>query len=1045
MRLKFKLILMFFLAFALQVSAQEKTVTGLVTEQGMPLPGVNISIQGVQSTAQTDIDGKYSIKASVGQTLVFTYLGMENATAVVGTSNVLDVAMTTSATQLEGVVVEVAYGRQRKKAIVGSIATVGREILETQQLTNVTAAIQGSVPGVNVISSGGQPGEAPTIRVRGIGSINASASPLIIVDGAAYNGNLNAISQDQIETMSVLKDASSTALYGSRGSNGVILITTRKGKRNSAPKVRLSTQTGIAQRAVDMYDMVGSEDFLKYSWEADKNRRMYVLTPGQSAAAAGAAASTSLIGRLGYNPYNVASPIDASGNLVEGASLLWETDWEKEIYRKTAIRTEHSLSFEGGSDNTSYFFSTNYLNQEGAVKTSDFERITTRLNLDSKIKDWLQVGVNTSIGISNQSFPDQSGNAFGSANQWIYNVSSIYPLYRRDAAGALALDDLGNPVYDYGATTGQSANGTRPLFSNENAVGALYNNSNKNRRTSTTINGYAKVNFTDYLSYRASLSYEQYQLANHNYTSNLYGAAASVGGRVSQDKSETTTLNHISSLNFEKSFGNHKINADAIFEAYQRDYDYLAAQGTGFLSGVKSLSGSTAPEFVSGYLNQDRMVSYLGRIGYSYADKYFIEGSYRSDSSTKFSAATRRGDFYSIGGSWIVSDENFLKDSNVLSFLKLKTSYGELGNNTFFDTATGTELIFPYIQGYETGWNQLDNIGVLLGAATNPNLTWEKTASFNAGVEFGLFNNRLEGGVEYYNKKSIDLAYNQPLTTSTGNATYFTNVGSLRNYGIEVSLNSKNIISDDITWTTGLNFSFDRNEITELTQDSFINGSKRWEVGRSLYDFYLREWAGVDSADGRGMWYMDSVDAAGNTVKVTTKDYNQATRYYSKSSLPDVIGGFTNYFRYKNFDLNILFNFSYGGYLYDSQYASLMSGFSGAGRAASVDIADRWQNPGDETDVPLLLNSANNHASSSTRFLFKNDYVRLKALTLGYNLPDVFAEKMNMSKFRLYLQGDNLWTYQSHKGLDPEQNLAGTTNNTGYNMRTVSLGVKVEF
>lgn len=1040
MRLKFKLIFMFFLAFAVQVSAQEKTVTGVVTEEGLPLPGVNISIKGGQGTAQSDIDGKYSIKVSQGQTLVFTFLGMQDSNVVVGASNTLNVAMQTSATQLEGVVVEVAYGQQRKKAIVGSIATVGREVLETQQLTNVTSAIQGSVPGVNVISSGGQPGEAPTIRVRGIGSINANASPLIIVDGAAYNGNLNSISQDQIETMSVLKDASSTALYGSRGSNGVILITTRKGKRNSAPKVRLSTQTGIAQRAVDMYDMVGSEDFMKYTWEADKNRRMYVLTPGQTPEVAGAASSASLIGRLGYNPYNVANPIDANGNLVAGASLLWDTDWEKEIYRNTAIRTEHSLSIEGGSDNTSYFFSTNYLNQEGAVKSSDFERITTRLNLDSKVKDWLQVGINTSIGVSNQSFPVQSGNTFQSANQWIYNVSSIYPLYRRDGAGALVYDDLGNTIYDYGSTSGQSVNGARPLFANENAVGALYNNSNKNRRTSSTINGYAKINFTDYLSYRASLSYEQYQLANHGYTSNLYGAAANVGGRVSQEKSETTTLNHVSSLNFEKSFGEHKINADVIFEAYQRDYDYLTAQGTGFLSGVTSLVGSTAPEFVSGYLNQDRMASYLGRVAYSYADKYFIEGSYRSDSSTKFSGTTRRGDFFSVGGSWIVSDENFLKDSNVLSFLKLKSSYGELGNNTFFDIATGEEFIFPYIQGYGAGWNNLENIGVLLQSARDPNLTWEKTASFNAGIEFGFFNNRIEGSVEYYNKESVDLAYNRPLANSTGDKVYFTNVGSLRNYGIEVSLNSKNIISNDITWTTGLNFSFDRNEITELTQNGFINGSKRWEVGRSLYDFYLREWAGVDPNDGMGMWYVDTANG-----KETTKNYNAASRYYSKSSLPDVIGGFTNYFKYKNWDLNVLFNFSYGGYLYDSQYASLMSGFSGAGRAASVDIADRWQKPGDVTDVPLLLNSTNNHAASSTRFLFKNDYVRLKALTLGYNLPDAFADKMHMSKFRLYLQGDNLWTYQSHEGLDPEQNLAGTTDSRGYNMRTVSLGVKVEF
>ena len=1045
MRSKFKWIVMLLVAFIVQFSvAQEKTINGIITDGGLPLPGVSIHIKGTTTGTKSDINGRYVIKAHPGEVLEYTFLGMQTVTRKVGQQSVEDVGMEILAHELDHVVV-VAYGKQDKKSIVGSVATVGKDILEKQQLTNITTAIQGSVPGVNVISSGGQPGEGPTIRIRGVGSISASSDPLIVVDGAVYNGNLNSISQDQVESMSVLKDASSTALYGSRGSNGVILITTKKGSRNRPAKVNVMSSTGIANRAVDMYELVGSGDFMKYSWEANRNSRL-MANPGMTPQQAGAEAAGALIGNLGYNPYNVPNPIDANGNLVDGASLLWDTDWEKAIYRDNAIRTEHGITFDGGSEKTTYFFSANYLSQEGAVKQSGFERITTRLNLDTQLKDWLQVGINTSLTTSNQNFPSQSGNSYSSANQWIYNVSSIYPLYRRDDNGGLIYDDLGNLIYDYGNATGQSLNGTRPLFNNENAAGALTNNFNKNRRNSATVNGYAKIDFTDYLSFKTTLSYEQYAVTNKAYTNNKYGAAANVNGRVAETRSSTTTVNYNNALHFEKEFGNHKIGADAIFEAYQMDFDYLSAQGTGFLPGSQSLNASTLPESVGGYLNQERMVSYLGRAAYSYSDKYFLETSFRRDGSTRFSADTRWGNFYSVGGSWIVSDENFLKDNAVISLLKLKSSYGELGNNNIYDR-NGNSSYFPYLQSYLAGWSQLDNPGVVLGPVTDSNLTWEKTTSFNGGVDLGFFNDRIGVGVEYYNKNSLDLIYAKPLPPSTGNVDYITNVGSLRNYGLEVSIQSKNIAADDFYWSTGLNFSFDRNEITSLTQDYFVSGTKRWEVGRSLYDFYMQEWAGVDPEDGMGMWYKDIIDTNGNPTgeRETTKDYNEASRYYSKSSLPDVIGGFTNFIRYKNFDLNFLFNFSFGGYIYDSQYANLMSGFSEAGRAASKDIEGRWQNPGDVTDIPKLLDSQNNNSSVSTRFLFKNDYVRLKALTLGYNFSDKTAELMHMSKLRIYLQADNLWTYQSHKGLDPEQSIAGTTNNRGYNLRTVTLGVKVEF
>ena len=1032
-------LLTLFMVLAVQILfAQERTITGtVIDEEGLPLPGVNVIEKGTSNGVQTDFDGNYSIKVEEGDVIVFSYVGFSaQEREITASTSSLDVTLQVSADALDEVLV-VAYGAQREKAIVGSVASLDSEVIQKQQLTSVTQAIQGNVPGVNILTSGGQPGENPTIRIRGVSSINASAEPLIVVDGAPYNGNINSISPDQIESMNVLKDASSTALYGSRGANGVIVITTKRGGYNTAPSINITATGGLSSPAVDLHETIGTNQYMRYSWEAERNALQYI--DGVAPNEAGALAAQSIIPNLAYNPYNVDQPVDANGNIVDGASLLWETDWQKEMLRETSLRQEYGMSISGGGESSRYFLSANYLDQEGSVKESDFERITTRLNLESQLTDWLQVGLNSSLTVSEQNYPEQSGNSYQSSIQWIYSVSSVYPLYRRDANGDLVFDN-GAPIYDYGSTSGQALNGTRPMLANENAVGSLYNYDNLNKRTSATANAFAKIDFTDYLSFRTNLSYENYLYDSNVYAAYNVGYAANVGGRVTQNRDITTTLNFINSLNFNKDFGKHNVQADAIFESYKYKGDYLSAQGTGFLPGVKVLNGSTTPESVGGYVNEERLVSYLGRASYSYDDRYFIEGSFRRDGSSRFSTDTRWGNFFSVGGSWVISDENFLAGNSTLNFLKLKASYGELGNNRGIG-------YFPYLQLFETGWNQLDATGVLLGGVTDPLLSWEKTASFNVGVDFGLFNDRLTGLVEYYEKESVDLIYDQPLPISTGNSSITTNIGAVKNYGLEVTLNGKIINKDNFSWSAGLNFSFDNNEITELTQDSFINGTKRWEEGKSLYEFYMQDWAGVDPADGYGMWYMDVLDDNGNPTgeRTTTKDYSEASRYYNGSSLPDIIGGFNTDLTWGNFDFNMLFNFSFGSQVYDGSYASLMRGFSTPGYQSHEDIAARWQEPGDVTNVPLLLNAQNDFNSRSTRFLFDNDYVRLRAVTLGYTLPGSVVEELNMNSLRVYLRGDNLFTYHSHFGIDPEQSVAGTTNNRSYILKTVSVGLNLQF
>jgi len=1034
-------ILTLLLVLVVQIAfAQDKTVTGTVTDdEGLPLPGVNIVVKGTSKGTQTNFDGFYSIATAPGEILTYSFVGYQTVEyTVVDDRSVIDVVLGENASELDEVLV-VAYGSQTEKSIVGSIVSLGEETLEKQQLTTVTEAIQGTVAGVNVIASSGQPGTSPEIRIRGIGSINASQSPLIVLDGVPYNGNLNTISGDQIASMNILKDASSTALYGSRAANGVILITTKKGNFSQAPSVSLTAVSGISSPAVDLHDVLGTNDFMRYTWEAERNNNLYVR--GDSPEVAAQNASANLIQILGYNPYGtIAQPVGVDGNLVPGANLLWETDWEDEIIRDIALRNEYTVSLQGGSEDSRYFLSANYLDQEGSVKQSNFERITTRLNLESNVTDWLKMGLNSSLSTSNQNFPEQSGNSFQSSIQWIYSMSSVYPLYRRNETGGLVLDQFGDPIYDYGATPSQSVNGSRPLLSNENAAGSLYNYDNENKRTSIVANGFVEIEFTDWLTGRSNLSYENYLFDGFTYAAYDVGYAANVGGRVSQDRDVTTTLNFTNSLRFEKGFGDHNVQADAIFETYELKIDAMGAQGIGFLPGVKVLNGSTTPESVSGFINEERLVSYLGRLAYNYKERYFVEGSFRRDGSSRFSEDTRWGNFFSVGGSWIVSDEAFLSNVDAIDILKLKASYGELGNNQGIG-------YFPYLQLFETGWNELDNTGVLLGGVTDPKLSWETTALFNAGIDFGLFDSRLEGSVEYYERESIDLIYAQPLPESTGNSDITTNVGSLKNSGVEAALTGHVIRNQNVQWSLSANAAFTKNEITELTQDEFINGTKKWKEGKSLYDFFIQEWAGVDPADGYGMWYTDVLDENGEATgeKVTTKDYSEATRYYQGSSLPDVTGGFSTDLVIGNFDFNALFNFSIGSQVYDSSYAGLVDGFSRPGYQASPDLADRWQQPGDVTDIPLLLNAQNDFNSQSTRFLFDNDYLRMRAITFGYSLPQSTLEDLGLERLRLYVRGDNMFTWQSHEGIDPEQSVAGTTNSRSYPMKTISVGLNVQF
>ena len=1041
---------MFFLGLSIQ--AQQKNISGTVSDANGTLPGVSILIKGTTTGSETDFDGKYTINAKVGDVLVFSYLGYKTVERTIGAANVIDVKLVEGGEILDEVVV-VAYGTRKKEAITGSVQAINASVLEKQQVTSPLRALQGTVPGVSLITQGGQPGNNPNIVIRGFGSFNGSNAPLIVVDGAPYNGNLNTISQDQIESISVLKDASSASLYGSRAANGVIIITTKRGKRNSQAKVSVRTQYGISNPAVGIHDLVGSEDYLKLNWQAIRNNNIYQF--GQTPTLASQNATNQLIPTLGYNPYSVTNPIGTNGELVSGANLLWNTSWEETLLRKNVARVNHTLSISGGGENNNYFMSLDYLNDEGPVIVSDFERIAVRGAFDTDVNDWLKAGLTSSYSRSHSNNPDQTSGSTTQAISWIYSNSSIYPIYVRDENGQLILDANGQQVYDLGngngRPIGQTVNSIRPGINGENILASILLGSENRVRSNFVGSAYTELSFLDKFKFRSTLNYENYLFDSHSFNDDLIGAASPVNGRVSKQRNITTTLNAIQALSYNDTFDKHNVSVDLIYEANTQSTDSFRASATGFLPGQEELGNGTVAESFGGFRLEQRIASVLGRISYNFDNKYFFDGSYRSDKTSQFSKEFRTGDFFSFGVSWSAHKEDFLSDVSWLSNLRIRASYGELGNINIPGGFFPTSFLFGGANFGGITISPVEGFPTSLPSSTliDPSLTWETSITTNIGLDFGLFDNAITGTVEYFKRNSVDLIQDITTTPSTGAPVLRANAGEIENRGWEVSLTGNIISKEDWQWSVSTNFSLLKNEIKVVTPftDRLVQGSKLWVPGNSIFEFYVREWAGVDPANGDALWYQDVTDANGNvTGRTITNDYDTATRYETgKESIPDIQGGFNTSFRYKDFDFSVLFNFSLGSYIYDSDYSGLIANMSSIGSSAHPDNLNAWSQPGDITNFPRLTIANNSFNNRSTRFIFKNDYVRMKNISFGYNLPIDVLNRVGLSKVRLYILGENMFTWQSHKGIDPEQSFNGLTANRSPLQKTLTLGTQIEF
>jgi TonB-linked SusC/RagA family outer membrane protein len=1036
--------------FAITAMAQERTISGTVTakDDGSVIPGVSIRAVGGQGGGQSSVTGKFSVSVSNGtKALQFSYLGYVTQSVNIPTSGVVNVSLTTDAKTLADVqIVQVAYGTQRKRDVVGAISTVTSAQLQKQQVVSVTQGLQGLASGVVVVNGSGQPGTNPTIRIRGIASVNASADPLIVLDGIPYSGSLNSIGPNDVESMTVLKDAAATSLYGSRAANGVIVITTKRGKAG-IPAINAYSSYGVSSRAIDEYKYLSSEEYIKLAWEAQKNyaTALNIANPGQYASDNLITGTANTYG-LKYNPYNVANPIDANGNLVPGATLQWNTDWAKEGSNNAMRRKNVGVNINGGSDTFKYFLSTDYLDQDGTVKNSNYNRLTTRFNGDANLRSWLKVGLNSSLAATRSSNPSQAGSAFSNAVQFARIVSSIYPLYRRDATGAFVLDAAGQPIYDFGGNvSGQAINSGRPAAQNTNAVALNSLDKNNSEGIQSSLNGYTEVAFTDYLKFRSNVGIDRNITSTLVYANPTLGDAAPVGGRVTRGRNLLTSWTWNNMLNFDKTFGKHHIGALVSSEAYDYKNETLSAGTTGFpLPGLEEVSPGATKETASSSTVRRRIESYFSRFSYNYNSKYYLEGSVRRDGSTRFAEDKRWGTFFAVGGSWVLSNESFMQNQHLFDLIKFRGSYGEVGNE-------GLDSSFPYLNSYSTGYNDLSNPGVYLTSLGNSAITWEKLGTYDIGLDFSLFKNRVSASVEYYNKNTFDLLFSRPLPNSSGFTSINDNIGKLKNSGFEFTVDTRNTVGA-FKWSTSFNLATLKNKITALPQQFINSGTKRLEVGIPLYDFYVYEWAGVNPDNGKPQWLADDPANPGQTIIVnqisSTATTPAARRSLQGSALPKITGGITNTFEFAGFDLSALFNYSLGGKILDTDYISLMNGFSSVGSALSVDMLNRWQKPGDITDVPALKFGQSDYANASTRHLFSGDYLRLRNVTFGYTLPQslIVKSKNVIKSFRVYVQGDNIATWSKLKaGADPETSIDGLTNQSSTTFKTFTFGLNVGF
>lgn len=1053
--------------------AQEKSITGIVRDTGgTALLGATVIVKGTSNGTSTDFDGNFNLRASVGDNLEITYVGFISKTIIVDSSDSYEIVLMPSSDIMDEVLI-VAYGTASKESITGSISSIGSKIIEKRSVSNALGALEGASAGIQINNASGGPGSEPSVRIRGFTTINGSNSPLYVVDGVPYSGNISDINPADIESMSVLKDASASTLYGNRASNGVIMIQTKTGKGSGG--INVSIKQGFFNRGISEYDRIGPDDFMEVMWQGYRNS-LLSENPSMSFEDANMQVSNSLIDDyLKLNIYNVSDNnlFTADGKLNPNARVLegyrGDLDWYNPLER-TGYRQEYSINARNSNDKGGTYYSVGYLNEQGYIKKSDFDRLNARVSADYKANDWFKYGLNLSG--SHQKSNDVSGTSSSSSsytNPFMFarQIAPIYPIHLHDRlTGDFILDDEGNQIYDDGDTSRNQYVGRHVIWENEL-------NSLRNYRN--TLNGqvYADFSFLEdfTLSIRGDLNVRNTE--EQKYDNPVIGNGAGNNGRATRKIYRYKTYTAQQLITWEKKFGGHSFEALLGHENFYDYYNYLnGAKSNVTFEGKGELINFTEITNLEEYSNIYTTEGYFSRFKYNFDNKYFAEASFRRDGSSRFSKNKRWGNFWSIGGSWIISKEDFF-NLGFVDDLKLRASYGEVGS----DQGAGR---YAYHALYTISQNA--NLAALYLTQNAANdLMWETSSSVGVALEGRVFN-RMNFNIEYFDKRSQNLLFdlNLPLSsgaTSTGSAvsTITQNMGTISNNGLELTLDVDIIRNQDWHWSIGANATFMKNKIVSLPKENrengIISGNFKRAEGRSIYDFYMYQFEGVDQMTGEALYKIDSEtynvngsNLDGDLVpseflrEINGDYYTTNTTYgkrdWSGSAIPDVYGSFTTALSWKNFTLSGLFTYSIGGKVYDSSYRSLMS-MDGSPYALHSDILNSWyevpegmtETSTDRIDangIPVInfASSSYNNATSN-RFLQDGSYLVIKNISLAYNLPQNITERMNISSMSFLAGVENLATLTKLKGMNPQQSFSGSSQNAFVTSRIFTVGVNV--
>lgn len=1041
--------------------AQNITVRGMVKDAntGEGIPYASVQVKGTITGTATDGDGFYTIVAPMNASLVFSSIGYVTQEAAIDGRSVIDILMASDTESLEETVV-VAYGTAKKSSFTGSATAVKSESLNKRTVSNVSKAIEGLVAGVTSTAGSGQPGESASLHIRGYGSINASSTPLYVVDGIPYDGALSALNPNDIENLTILKDASASALYGARGANGVVMITTKRGEAGFA-NVSFRALFGLQSRSLQRYDMLSQDEFVEITWEALRNSSYYAGNTMDEAKTYASGALGAQVGGEFYNPYKnytwdkVVDP--ATGKVRSDARPAWKEDWMDILTNSKAWRQEYQLGVTGGNERTKYNFSVGYLDDRGVLITTKFDRYSARAGVDHDVNRWMQLGANLSYSYTDSNSSQYSATQTGNAWYTAQFMAPIYPVYLKDMNGNDVLDENGKKQYDYGNNPGVTS---RPKASKFNVVGDLYENMYRTTADNTGVRSYAVFGGSDPvmgvfkgLSLSVNFGADIRNRAITSYYNPYHGDGASVGGEVDKYATRTMsyTLNQI--LKYDRKFGSHHVLAQAGHEWYKYNYTYLYAERTGVYPGIYELNPATNVTDNASYSNDYRIESWFGRLNYDFADKYYLEATWRTDGSSRFFKDDRWGQFWSLGGSWRISEEPFLQNARWIDNLTLRLSYGQLGNDSL-------DSYYAWQSFYDLTWPNAGNPGAVVTSLENKNVSWEKKSSWNAGIEGTFFNRFLNITAEFYHQTTTDMLLSFPMPLSTGFSGYNDNVGSMRNIGFEGTVRFNWINKKDLRFSSTFMGFKNKNTVLALTDtDVITSGNQVIKVGMPIYTFYMPKSAGVDPETGKLLYwcYEYEKDDEGNVMKddkgveiikpgseEKTDQSSKATasKYYLESREPKFQGSFGSDFQWKGFDFSFLTTFSIGGLVYDSPYASSME-VAYAGDTWNRAILKRWRNPGDVTDVPAVLIGSGRIATD--RWLIDASYFAIKSVQLGYTLPQKVSSKIGLKQLRIFATGDNIRMFNKLNGMDPQYNFSGGTSWAYTPTRTFSLGLDINF